>query len=590
MAFWGFAWGLLGLAAIPVLVGIYWMRNRFRQQVVSSLLLWVEEKQPREGGRRWDRFKTPLTFFLEFLVLLLLVAAAARPMLRSGQGLRSYTVILDDSWSMQAGGEESARAKAIRSLQRELFGGNDYVTRFMLAGGEPTLIAAPVRSAAEAEVVFKQWQCRSPWANIEDAVALAKRVGSDLSHILVITDHAPSHGIGEGSIRWWAMGESRANIAFINATRTVAQDKQRCLLEIANLSSVKGETELVIDVGEPAGARKNRLSLNPGQIHRMIIELGEDAPVLHARLGDDALDMDNEVVLMPAPTRPVRVAMDLRNGELAEAIGRALEATDMVRLTNVQTELLITDKADGGAPTESQWIVRVQEEDEPQSYLGPFILDKAHPLAEGVYLQGVVWAAGRAGEVAGRPIVMAGNVPLITDREAGGGGREILIRLRPDLSTLTESASWPILWWNILNYRQHETPGLMKVNLRLGTDAIVRLPSQVERIELTTPAGPRPIPQSRQGRLIVRPESAGVYEVTTDKGNFAFAVNATSQDESDLRELSQGRWGTWLDEETIRHEYGNIAWIFLVGAALLLTLHMMVIAKNSKGSGAHGVA
>ena len=70
---------LLGLAGVPLLVGIYLLRNRFRRQPVSSLMLWLDAREVRQGGTRIRRLQTPLLFLLELLAILLLVLAAAEP-------------------------------------------------------------------------------------------------------------------------------------------------------------------------------------------------------------------------------------------------------------------------------------------------------------------------------------------------------------------------------------------------------------------------------------------------------------------------------------------------------------------------------
>src|SRR5271166_3432759 len=96
---------LVGLVGVPLLVGIYLLRNRFRRQVVSSLMLWLEPREARQGGTRIRRLQT-----------LLLILAAAEPRLRMTQTARPLVVVLDDSFSMLAGGEESARWEGIRAV------------------------------------------------------------------------------------------------------------------------------------------------------------------------------------------------------------------------------------------------------------------------------------------------------------------------------------------------------------------------------------------------------------------------------------------------------------------------------------------
>src|SRR5947207_8829176 len=92
---------LFGLLAVPVLVAIYLLRNRFRRQPVSSLMLWLDAREARQGGTRLRRLQTPLLFLLELAVLVLLALAATDPQVRASEGTRPLIVVLDDSYSMQ---------------------------------------------------------------------------------------------------------------------------------------------------------------------------------------------------------------------------------------------------------------------------------------------------------------------------------------------------------------------------------------------------------------------------------------------------------------------------------------------------------
>src|SRR5438270_1262579 len=109
---------LIGLAAVPALVAIYLLRNRFRRRPVSSLMLWREAREAREGGTRVRRLFLPLVFFLELVALALLALAAADPQVRMTQGTRPLVVVLDDSFSMTAGGDDSPRNRALEALRK----------------------------------------------------------------------------------------------------------------------------------------------------------------------------------------------------------------------------------------------------------------------------------------------------------------------------------------------------------------------------------------------------------------------------------------------------------------------------------------
>ena len=106
---------LLGLSALPLLAAVYWLRSRSRRAVVSSLAFWTDQRSPRRGGLIIHRMQTPLSFFLEFLAITLLVVAAAGPAVLKRDVVRSLVVVLDDSYSMLAAsgdGSDSSRKRA----------------------------------------------------------------------------------------------------------------------------------------------------------------------------------------------------------------------------------------------------------------------------------------------------------------------------------------------------------------------------------------------------------------------------------------------------------------------------------------------
>ena len=139
---------LLGLAGVPLLVGIYLLRNRFRRQPVSSLMLWLDAREVRQGGTRIRRLQTPLLFLLELLAILLLVLAAAEPRSACSQAARPLVVVLDDSFSMLAGGEESPRRQSIRAVLELMHTRPPSSIRFVLAGDKPHLLKESLRFPA----------------------------------------------------------------------------------------------------------------------------------------------------------------------------------------------------------------------------------------------------------------------------------------------------------------------------------------------------------------------------------------------------------------------------------------------------------
>ena len=244
-------------------------------------------------------------------------------------------------------------------------------------------------------------------------------------------------------------------------------------------------------------------------------------------------------------------------------------------------ELVFLDDTTVADDSSEAWYMRLITEQEASAYLGPFVVDLTHPLTEGLSLSGVVWGAGVEDQFMGTPIITAGNVPLLTDTERFTGIHEIRLRLQPDLSTLQNSPNWPILMWNLLQWRASQTPGLERTNLRLGEVAVLTTRLGTESVEVVSPGGEvsaRPVPDRA---INLRAEAVGIYSVHTETDKYAFSSNALNQAESDLTNKTTGRWGSW-GEDTLRWwGYQSFAWFFLLLAIGILTLHLLLVKRET---------
>jgi Aerotolerance regulator N-terminal len=584
MPVFAFPLAFIGLIAVPALIAIYFLRSRAREQRVSSLLLWLHERQMWDGGQRVHRLQTPLLFFLELFALILLVTAAAGPKLKAGEGGRPLVIVLDDSFSMLAGNEESPRNRAVRAIEKEL-GSNRYEpVRFVLAGETPQVLG----EGRVVEELLRGWKCAAPAAKMEEAIALAFELGRSRARVLAVTDRQPSDAISDSRLQWWAFGSARPNVAFVNAARTTRDNEDRVLLEIANLSTSSISTTLTIEsISLPgttnpqsasiSSSNPQSISLGANETRRLVLTFKSGAPPLRASLSGDALDADNEIVLLPESERLVRVYMRLRDAALRAVIERALQSMQGVLLAADRPELVITD-AEAKIEDQDAWTLRIISEKDAASFLGPFVVDRAHPLSDGLSLGGAVWGSGRGEQLPGSPIITAGNVPLLSDVERLGR-HELRLRLRPDLSTLQETPNWPILIWNLINWRALSMPGLERANVRLGSDATLKVPPGVESVKVTDPLRRTTELPAREKAVTIKAETIGVYQVEASRNRYSFAANALQREESDLTRAASGRWGDWANATELQWEYRNIGWLLLLLAMTVLAIHALLVKR-----------
>jgi hypothetical protein len=501
---------------------------------------------------------------------------------------------LDDSFSMLAGAGKddtvgSARDRAVRAIETELKSDRYEPVYFVLAGESPQLLGEAANNVDQAVKLLRNWRSGAPVAELEGAIAFAFELGGPRARALVVTDHAPQQDLGDSRLEWWSFGSSQPNFAFVNAARTLRDDEDRVLLEIANLSSSSGSTTLSVESVEsnnPQSAIRNpqSIALGAGETRRVLLTLKPGAPTLRARLSDDALLVDNQVTLLAESSRNVRVDLRLRDAAVRALVEKAVTSSPNASLSANKPDLVITDESDTkieDAEAPEAWTLQIISEKDAASFLGPFVIDRSHPLSEGLSLGGVVWGGGKSRQLAGTPVVNAGDVPLLTDVERAGV-HELRLRLRPDLSTLQESPNWPILFWNLINWRAQIAPGLRQKNLRLGSAAALTVESGVESVSVVDPRRVTRRLAARDKAVLIRADVAGVYEISANQNRYSFAANALQREESDLTRASSGRWGNWANSTALQWEYRSVAWVLLLLALSALAVHAWMIARRER--------
>jgi len=388
-----YPFALMAMAALPALAAIYVLRHRFRRRQVSSLMLWQFRVQSKEGGAKVNRLQLPLLFFLELLTLLLLVIAATGPHWKLAQSTRPLIVVLDDSFSLRAiSGNTSAQNRARDALQKIYRFQPPPSTRLILAGREPRLLGAPARNWSEVNKLLDQWTCWSPDASLNAAITRASELGKQQANILVLTDHAPTEQkIANARLQWRSFGIPAANVAIVNASRSANGEQDRCLFEIANLSTIAQTATLLVQSGSNT-AQRTELSLAPQERQRVVFNIPAATPVLSAELPPDALGEDNRVQLLPPIRRRVRVQVALTNSALTDLVDRTLAATGLRAAISENPQLIIHHS--DFSPTNTAWSLRWVIPEKASAFTGPFIIDDSHPLGQGIGLAGTVWAAG----------------------------------------------------------------------------------------------------------------------------------------------------------------------------------------------------
>lgn len=565
-------------AATLMLIGIYLFQHRYRQQTVSSLMLWLDQPTPTSGGRRVERFRAPLLFIIELLILLLLGVAACGPFVHRTGSTQPVIVILDDSVSMRAGGDRSPRSQTLAALMQEFQRDETRTFQFIAAGANVQLLGPPISSISQAAPILERWSCRSATAHLADGIALARQINAS-ARLLIVTDHAPDR-VGDATIRWWSLGRPIENRAIIVAGRTESANKDRILVEIAANNLTSSHSSLSVFADEVL-IQTIPLTLDNAATKRIVFDLPHSPRAIRLQLPDDALADDNVVTLLADQPRVVRIATRIGNDALREHIERAITAGPPHQIVSHHADLTITDAPPTTQESSTTWTLAIADADAGNAFIGPFIVDRTHPLTEGVDLAGVVWASAAAMDPTAADVIFAvGNVPLLVDRVTRTGQHALTMSLRPAASNLMTLPAWPVFFWNLISWRAEHLPGVSNSHVQLGERVTATFDTGTSAVRLQTPSRNDKTFSLTQPTLTLTGDEIGVYELRSDARTFRFGVSLLNRDESDLSQCVGERIGTWPSAAANDSINTPLAWLMILLALGAVTIHHLLLVRR----------
>jgi hypothetical protein len=470
--------------------------------------------------------------------------------------VRHFTIVLDDSVSMQAGGADSSAERA-RRLLLDWIGARDRYT-IVAAGVAPRILAGPFADRAEVERALAQWRPEDVACDPEAAANLAGKFVSGDERILFLSDRADAgQGAGDPFERG-ATGKPLANDAIVFADRMrLAPGKDKAIVALQRFAGDAGAVDLTAMAGGSEIFRR-RVELEPGTPVDLAFETSAvDAPI-ELRIGDDPLAADNAASLDPVPIKPVKAALS-GLGDVAPFFMRALQAVPYTTVVDPadHPDLLFTTAppaADAGstatAAARGPW--RTFYLPDPADFQtsaslaqgADILTDGRSPLVENLSFEGALWPfAAEKAELLAEPQIAFRGVPLLYQLGDSPGRRRYRLNLLVDRTNHFRQATWPTFIQDAVEECRLSMPGLGQSNFRQGEPVPLHLEAD--------PALPPEFALLRDGRPMAAwdalpPElsdlPAGRYEVRQGEKSLAgFAVNLSSPGESDLQAADSRR-------------------------------------------------
>jgi len=616
-------WGLVALAAVPLLIAIHSLRQRSRRVVTSTLFLLEHAGPLPTGGIRLERFRQALPFWMQLLASLALTWLLVEPRFIRADSRQTVAVVLDSSASMAA-----FRRPTIAALERVLrrlgavAGHTDW---HLLETGprRPPLHAGDTLAGLLG--ALPQWQPTLGTHDFTAAIAVAQALApADRGAVILVTDRdiAVPPGVARLSVgtpidnTGFVGADVSADAAAPNASSGGPSTRWRAI--VANRGQLPSRRKLTILTGLAAGLPTAPtpapldIDLAPGETKTLNGAWPAGAERVLLELTSDRFSLDDSIAVVRPVPRTVRVA--IRAGTPGgELLGRMLAAaTDVEIVADADSADLVVEpygtegtgasvQVSAAAPdtnadsAEEAGDAGQEEADKASPPPRPMRLDPAplsvedHPLIRD--LAWIGFLSGPAGPIepadGDEPLVWKGARPLVLLRkriaERGTVGELLLINADLEASTASRTPALVVLLERFVERVRGriERPwaGTFQAEEEIPMPALAATLVVEPRASPDAEGGetPRPRSQPFRGRA---PADAGFFTVAAPAGEAstpALLQGATQQAdprESDFRTAGPADTVDEVRLELARRQ--SVAdpflpgWLALVAAALLV--------------------
>lgn len=317
---------LFGLLALPMLLLPYLIRRKPRRVMFSSLLLLMESGEAA-SSRAWGRINLPWIFFLQLLLLALLIVALSEPVFSVHP--TNVAIILDNSATMQTLEAGKTRLSLAKAKARSVIDDAGIAGKIDLYVTTPRierLSAAPLSAAQAVSAIdaLEAYDLGDPpldYNHILDQLAREHKY----QRVYLITDH-PARG-QTATARTITVGQPQANFAVtgFNVRRAslanlanVVNGRLEASVEVANFSD-KDEKIRIVVKGIDRALANRELSVPSGKTVAATFDGIAAQPFYQAEIENrDAFMLDNRRFAVLPAGRSLRIlAVTPRPKEIA---------------------------------------------------------------------------------------------------------------------------------------------------------------------------------------------------------------------------------------------------------------------------------
>lgn len=234
-------WPLFLLITIPLLILLYILKRKYREEVISSTLLWNEVYKNTRANTPWEKLRKNIMLLLQIVILLLLIFSLMRPFLHfGGKTYKNIILVIDNTASMSAEYGNGTRLDEAKKLAKEVLSStkddtNTYIISF--DGNSNLLQNGDFNKEISNDIISSISQSYNT-GEINETLSFVKAIGEGIEEeyeVIAITDKDFSLGDVNGKVV--SLANSGVNASIDNISHKFLEDKVRVISTITNRGS-----------------------------------------------------------------------------------------------------------------------------------------------------------------------------------------------------------------------------------------------------------------------------------------------------------------------------------------------------------------
>ena len=590
-------WPLFLLLTIPPVIMLYILKRKYKEEVISSSLLWKEVYKNTRANTPWEKFKKNIMLLLQIIIILSVILALMTPFISiGGKSYKNVIMVIDNTASMNTIYDDSnSRLEQGKALAKEYLnstkeGTNTYIISY--DGNSNLLLNGEFNKSNTASIIDKINASYSS-GDISDVVSFVKAIGDGIGEeyeALIFTDKQVAISDINGRIVY--LGNSGLNASVDNVSHKFVDDKVKVIANVTNNGDSLYEGDFSLYNGEELVAVEG-VTLQVGESKTLSFQLDSlNSDYLKGELSrKDILMEDNTYYHVVNENKVKKILLVTDENVFLEKAFGIIENTEVYKTNDVSN---ITDNDEYDLYVFDNKMPEVMPRKGSILFINPnsnefFNVLEGGEIGQATAVKGAVstYLEDTQFTLSEYNIIetpyYGTNILTIDDNSIGFKG-EINDRKIAALSFDLHSTDFalkkefPILIYE-LGEELISTGMVYSNNFKAGEKIVVKSSDFENEINVTYPNGD--IKDLKSGEEVKGELALGIYKINQNDNSESFSVNFPTLSESDTSVEAIGENDNIVHGKSNLKSGFNLTPIFILLAMLVVAFEWILYKKGN---------